>query len=418
MSISSLCSSGTPSGSDAVWDGLNSAPPPNLPRLLYVATTKSQGGIETHSVALAAALQGRGVFVQFACRPGGFVETWCRKMGLPTAAFRVRNSGDFGAALGLARIIRDGRIDIVHVHSRRDYVVGVLGVALARRILRRRIGLVLHAHMLRPLGTPARQSGRFFEWGADAVAAVSSPVCDLLRHDHQFNPAFVHLIPNGVKMDQFARPGSLEAARQREAVRQSFGISPDALVLGMIGRLDAKGQRQLFEVIPMLLPRCPNLRIVLIGSEGKPGEQAALTTQAQAGGFEDRVLFAGPRSDIPALLTAFDILVHLPIDEAFGLALAEAMAAGLPAVATAIGGCREVVQDGLTGYLAAPGDLDALFEVLSRLLDPAQGAQRRAELGAAGRQIAQNEFSQELQINRLLTLYGDICPAPVSLMPT
>ena len=410
MSISSLCKSGTPSGSDAAWAGAGSVQEPRLPRLLFVLSTKSHGGIETHSIEMALALQEQGIFIEFACRPGGFIETRCREIGLPTAAFRVRNSGDFGAALRLARIIRDGRIDIVHVHSRRDYVAGVLGTALARRFLRHRVSLVLHAHMLRPLGEPLRLSGRFFEWGADAVAAVSGPVRDYLQSAHHFNSAFVHLIPNGVDLDQFALPGSPEAAQQRKVMRQSLGISQEGIVLGMIGRLDAKGQRRLFKVIPRLLLICPALRVVLAGSEGKLGEQAALTALAQAGGFEDCVLFTGPRSDIPALLPAFDVLVHLPIDEAFGLALAEGMAAGLPAVATAIGGCREVVRDGVTGLLVPPDDSNALFEALSRLLNSVSGPQRRAELGVAGRQVVSEEFTQDLQITRLLMLYREVCP--------
>ncbi len=360
---------------------------------------------------MAEALHERGVSVRFACRPGGFVEEQCRTLGLPTDDFRVRNSGDLGAAQRLARIIRTQRIDIVHVHSRRDYVAGVLGVTLARRILRRSVRLVLHAHMVRPLGEHPRLSGRFFEWGTDAVAAVSGAVCDYLRDAHQFNPALVHLIPNGVNMDRFALPGSAEAARQRADARRSLALPQDALVLGMIGRLDAKGQRKLFDVLPALLPLCPNLRVVLVGSEGKPGEQAHLSAQAQAGGFEDRLLFTGPRSDVPALLPAFDLLVHLPIDEAFGLALAEGMAAGLPAVATAIGGCREVVRGGVTGRLVTPGDPSALLDALAWLLDPVSGPERRAQMGAAGRAVVQNEFTQDLQIERLLTLYHQLCPA-------
>ena len=384
-------------------------PSPQL-RLLYVASTKSQGGIERHSVEIAAALVRHGASVRFACRPGGFVETWCRGIGLPTAAFQVRNSGDLSAVLRLARIICTQRIDIVHAHSRRDYVAAVLGVALARLVLRRRAALVLHAHMVRPLGGQSRLSGRFFEWGADAVAAVSGAVCDRLRHDHQFNPAFVHLIPNGVRLDTFAPPASPEAVRRRVSARQELGIPENALVLGMIGRLDAKGQRQLLAVVPRLLPHCPNLRIVLVGSEGKSGEKATLTALAQAGGFEDRLIFTGPRTDIPALLTAFDILVHLPTDEAFGLALAEAMAVGLPTVATGIGGCREVVWDGLTGRLVPPGDLNALTEALCWLLDPLNGPSRRAEMGLAGYGTARRNFSQALQVARLLALYHEVGP--------
>ncbi|MGI4789645.1 MAG: glycosyltransferase family 4 protein [Janthinobacterium lividum] len=399
MSISSLCKSGTRIAS--------STNGPSL-RLLYVASTKSQGGIETHSVEMAEALSRCGAFVQFACRPGGFIERWCRECGLPTAAFRVRNSGDFGAALRLARIISNEDIDIVHVHSRRDYVVAVLGVALARRRSRRPIGLVLHAHMIRPLGGQSRLTGRFIEWGADAVAAVSSAVADLVRHEHQFRPDFVQLIPNGVNLAEFSQPGSPEAASQREDLRESLSIPDDALVIGMIGRLDAKGQKQLLKVMPKLLTHCPTLRVVLAGSEGKPNEQAVLTALASAHGFEDHLIFTGPRLDIPELLSAFDILVHLPIDEAFGLVIVEAMASGLSTVATDIGGCREVVLEGVTGFLVPPDDLDALSEALLRLLDPIEGASRRAEMGRAGRHAAESDFSQELQIERLLALYREI----------
>ncbi len=380
-------------------------------RLLHVASTKSQGGIERHSVEMAAALAGRGAFVRFACAPGGFLKAWCRQAALPTAALRVRNSGDLGAAWRLAKLIRRERIDIVHVHSRRDYVIAVLGVALARKVLRQRAALVLHAHMVRPLGEPARLSGRFFSWGVSAVVAVSGAVCDVLRHAHGFDPTLVHLIPNGVNLERFARPGSVDAAGRRRETRRGLGIPDNALVLGMIGRLDAKGQRQLLDAVPGLLAACPTLWIVLVGSEGKSGEQAALTTQAETGGFQDRVVFTGPRTDIPFLLPAFDVLVHLPADEAFGLALAEAMAAGLPTVATAIGGCREVVQDEKTGLLVPPDNRPALIFALCRLLDPVQGPELRAALGERGRQAAADNFSQKTQIDRLEALYRELCPA-------
>ncbi len=384
-------------------------------RLLHVASTKSQGGIEWHSVAMAAALAGRGAFIRFACAPGSFVDAWCREAGLPVAPLQVRNSGDFRAAWHLARLIQAERIGVVHAHSRRDYMVAVLGVALARIALRRRAALVLHAHMIRPLGEPRRVSGRFFTWGADAIVVVSNAVGDILCRAHGFSPSFVHLIPNGVALEHFARPGSDDAARQRALARQGLGVSKNALVLGMIGRLDAKGQRQLFDAVPALLETCPDLRIVLVGSEGKLGEQAALTAKAEVGGFRDRVIFTGPRTDIPSLLPAFDVLVHLPIDEAFGLALAEAMAAGLPTVATAIGGCREVVQDSVTGLLVPPGNSQALTEALCRLLDPVQGRELRAALGSCGRKAAEERFSQEAQVNRLEALYHQLCPvaAPI-----
>lgn len=384
----------------------------NAPRVLYVASTKSQGGIERHSVELASELHTRGIPIQFACPPGSYLESWCREREVPTQAFRVRNSGDIGAAFRLAMIIKTECIAIVHAHSRRDYVIAVLGVALARLFSRRRPGLILHAHMIRPLGSPPRFSGRFFEWGADAVAAVSEAVCDRLRSDHHFSPAFIHLIHNGVKLGDFAIPGSPESEKQRQVARQQWNIPEDALVLGMLGRLDAKGQSDLLKIAPELLQKYPTLHFVFIGSEGLPGDQERLKAQAEKGGFLARLLLTGPREDIPRLLPALDILVHLPEDESFGLALAEAMASGLPAVATKIGGCCEVVQNGVTGILIPLGDAQALSAALQSLLDAENGPMRRTEMGRHGRSVVENNFSQERQIQRLLALYLAICPLP------
>ena len=378
-----------------------------FPRVLFLASTGSQGGIERHAVELAAALRERGVPLQFACPPGSHLDAWCRERGIPTLPFQVRNSGDLGAARQLARLIHAHRVDIVHAHSRRDYVVAVLGVTLARRAR-----LVLHAHMVRPLGEPLRLAGRFFAWGTDAVVAVSEAVRTRLQRDHDLPPALVRLIHNGINLGDFAAPSTPEAPARRADARQNLGIPNDALVLGMVGRLDAKGQSDLLTVAPALIDQCPLLHFVLIGSEGQPGDQARLMVQAEASGLVRHLHFTGPREDVPTLLPALDILVHLPRDESFGLALAEAMAAGLPAVATNIGGCREVVRDGVTGLLVPPSDSLALTKALEWLLDPAEGAARRAAFGEAGRRVVAENFSRERQLDLLQALYSEVCPYP------
>jgi len=375
------------------------------PRVLFVASTRSQGGIERHSVALAAALLARGVSIQYACPPGSFLETACRERAIPTPSFTVRNSGDLRAALFLSRAICTHRIDIVHAHSRRDSVVAVLAVALARG-RGHQVRLVLHAHLVRPLGEPARLSGRFFRWGADAVVAVSQAVADQLGADP--GPP-IHLITNGVDLAAFALPKSPESGMQRGDARQAWGIPFDAPTLGMVGRLDSKGQADLLDALPAVAARLPTLRVVLIGAEGSEGARARLTARAASAGMADRLLFLGTRADVPALLPGLDVLVHLPSDEAFGLALAEAMAAGLPTVATDIGGCREVVRDGVTGLLVPPGDTPALVAALLRPLDPTDGERLRAQMGRAGRKVVEQDYAQDVQIDRLLTLYRALC---------
>ena len=109
-------------------------------------------------------------------------------------------------------------------------------------------------------------------------------------------------------------------------------------------------------------------------------------------------------------MTAFDLLAHLPHDEAFGLALAEAMASGLPVVASDAEGCRDVVgvKGGQGGLIVGAGDVAGLACALAPFLDPVDGAARRIAQGRKARQAA-HQFSRVRQIDQLMDLYADLC---------
>lgn len=387
------------------------------PRILHLATSQNDGGVERYGVKLASALAQNGVWVRFACLPGAIVERLCVAAGVGTLPLTVRNSGDLQAAHQVAAHIRGHQIGIVHVHSRRDYLPALLGVAIARTRLgkgRTRPRLVLHAHMIRPLGTPPALSGWFFSRVADCVLAVSEAVRAALMAEHYFAPGFVRLLHNGVDVDKFPARASPQAREWRGAVRAQWGLPDDALLVAMIGRLDAKGQARVLQALPRVLEQVPNARVVLVGSEGVPGTLRALQSMVHASGMAGQVVFTGEREDIPQLLAASDMLAHLPTDESFGLALAEAMAAGLPTIATSIGGCREVVQNGKTGLLVTLGDSDGLTAALLSLLAGERAAERRARFGAAGRARAEAEFSLARQTRRLEEIYRELCPIPAS----
>jgi glycosyltransferase involved in cell wall biosynthesis len=365
-------------------------------RVLFVATSGGEGGIERYSMRLAALLRARGVAVIYACRPDGFLASQCAALGIPTVAWQVRNSGDIASALALARLVRRNAIDIVHVHSRRDYVPAVLAARLARRAR-----LLLHAHLVRALGDPPRLAGRFFRWGADRVIAVSEAVRQRLLQEHGFSLSFVPLLPNGVDVTAYEKGDGA-------ALRKTWGIPPDALVIGMIGRLNAKGQDLLLSAGPDLIRSNPQVWFVVAGPVGAADDRERLLRQAQALGIADRLILPGMIEDVPSAMAAFDILAHLPSDESFGLALAEAMAAGKPTVATDIGGCREVVLDRQTGFLVPFGDAAALHAALQQLLDPVTGPSLRTRMGVAGRDRIITDFSLDRQVERLYTLYQQV----------
>lgn len=383
------------------------------PRVLHIATSQNDGGIERYSVHLAAGLAQKGGRQCFACLPGGIVERLSRAAGLQTFPLTVRNSGDGQAVRQIAAYIESQSIDIVHVHSRRDYLPALLGVMLARhRAPKSRTApkLVLHAHLIRPLGTPLGLSSYVFARHADRVLAVSQAVQDALNTWHHFAPGFVQVLHNGVDLERFCAPASPTAQGWRAALRKEWKLDDDALVTAMIGRLDAKGQEQMIAVLAGLLRQVPQLRVVLVGSEGRDGKKDRLLALAQASGVAQQVVFAGTREDIPQILVASDLLAHLPTDESFGLALAEGMAAGLPTIAADVGGCREVVQDGVTGLLVPSGSPASLTQAMLSLLQGRDASERRARLGEAGRLRAEREFSLPRQIVRLEEIYQELCP--------
>lgn len=381
-----------------------------LPRLLYVATSKNNGGIERYSVQLAARLARQGSHILFACMPGEIVERMCRNAYVPTVSLTIRNSGDLRATLRLARIIMRERIELVHVHSRRDYLPAILAVMLART-RGHQPRLVLHMHLVRSLGSRATLIGDcLFRRQVDAIIAVSSAVKSHLMAIHGLTTEFVRVIFNGIDLDEFALPHTTRACKLRKDVRQEWNIAPEAPLLVMVGRLNAKGQEPLLNALLAASVRVPNLHVMMIGSEENAGLADRLSSKAALIGSGFRLLLTGPREDVPALLTASDIMIHIPAEESFGLAIAEGMAAGLPVIASNTGGCREVVQDGITGILVAPDDQDALLQALLRLL---QGTEPGliVQMGSAGRARAEQMFSFSNQFDSLKALYRELCPA-------
>ena len=181
----------------------------------------------------------------------------------------------------------------------------------------------------------------------------------------------------------------------RGVVRRELGIAPDAPLLGIVARLDpGKGQSDTLRAFAQARAHFPAARLLVVGDETPwhPGYAETLKAEARALGLGNSVLFLGRRADVPRLLAALDIFVHPSRQEPFGLALLEAAAAGLPAVAYAEGGTTELVADGRTGLLSAPGSVPGLSDSLCRLLaDPAWAA----ALGQAGRERVGAEFRPE-----------------------
>ena len=227
---------------------------------------------------------------------------------------------------------------------------------------------------------------------AARIVAVSEDVRRGLVEDQGLRARRVRVVPNGIDAAPYAAAGA-----QRDAVRAALGLG-GAFVVGSVARLvPVKDQACQLAA----LARCPQATLVLVG-DGP--ERAALEALAAQLGVTARVRFLGTRHDVPNLLAAFDVFTLSSLSEGLPVAVLEAMAAGLPVVATRVGGVPEAVRDGVTGLLTPPRDAAALGAAWRALESP----QRRAALGAAGRAVVRSRFSLAAMVRAYEALYESI----------
>ncbi|MEU1075219.1 MULTISPECIES: glycosyltransferase [unclassified Streptomyces] len=297
-------------------------------RVLHVITGLGVGGAEQQLRLLIGALPASCEVVTLT-NPGAVAE------GLTADGVRVHHLGmagnrDLSALPRLTRLIRRGRYDLVHTHLYRACLYGRAAARLAgvRTVVATEHSLGAATIEGRPLGAGVRALYLASERLGTSTVAVSATIARRLR-EWGVPARRIHVVPNGIDADRFRFDPLLRAR-----ARTLLALPHDAFVIGGVGRLVA-GKR--FDVLVRSLPHLPGARLLLVGG----GEQeAALRALAARLGVAGRVCFAGECAyeggggglDLPALLAAADVLASPSADEAFGLAVVEALAAGLPVV--------------------------------------------------------------------------------------
>ena len=233
---------------------------------------------------------------------------------------------------------------------------------------------------------------------------LSQELEDYLRNQVGVVEAKIHPICNGVDVESFR---SLEP-REREVVLPPGFAGPDNFLVGTVGRLEAiKDQLTLVRAFGEMCARRPEdnrLRLLLVGDGSLQAEIEALATSE---GIRDRVWLAGSREDVVPLLSAMDVFVLPSLAEGISNTILEAMACGLPVVATRVGGNAELVVDGETGLLVPRADPQAMAEALLRYLDDDS---LRSRHGTAARQRAVENFSIDGMVRNYQDIYNECCP--------
>lgn len=203
------------------------------------------------------------------------------------------------------------------------------------------------------------------------------------------------VIYNGIDVNLFS-----PNRQNRASILQEFDIPSDAIVLITVAVLrELKGIQYMIQAMPGVVSAKPNVYYLVVGS----GEYAeSLKDEAQKSGVSEHIIFTGARTDIPQLMSAGDLFVLPTLTEALPTVLAEAMASGLPILASSVGGVPEMVEDGINGKLIPPAHPDILANATLEMLNDMEALRK---MGNAGRKIAEEKFNIKSQVAQLENLY-------------
>lgn len=307
---------------------------------------------------------------------------------------RFRRPGRLARVLPpLTRLMRGRGVGIVHTHLYHGNYYGRLAAILTRTPV---IVASVHNVYERVKAHRAWINRALARW-TDAILAGSEAVReDILRSDGVPRER-VHVLPYGIDLAPYL------ALPDREEARRMLGVPPGAPVIGTVGRLETqKGHDLLLRSLADLRRGGCDALLLLVG-EGREG--ARLAALASALGLDERVRFLGTRRDLPVLFAAMDVFAFPSRWEGTPLSLIAAMAAGLPVVATPVGGVPDVVKDGATGRLVPVEDVPALTAALRASLRDAGTSQT---LGAAAREHVLARCSVTAMLRGLEALYGSL----------
>jgi len=361
-------------------------------RVLQVVLSLTPGGTERLVIELSKRLHSdHGMAVCCLDEPGAWASE-LTECGITVKALG-RTPGfkpDLGRRLA-AMAAREGA-DTLHCHHYSPFVYGAIAS------LWQPLRVIFTEHGRVHDGPPSRKRrfvNRLLRRVPAGVYAVSN---DLKRYmtSEGFPAEQVHVIHNGIDTG----PGTTDS--HRVLARATLGLPADRIVVGAVGRLDpVKDLGTLLEAFACVVPSFPTAHLVLVG-DGE--ERARLERLIASYGLSSRVALTGYRRDARALLRGFDVYVNSSVFEGVSLTILEAMAAGLPVVATHVGGTPEVIRADTTGMLVPRRNASALAGALQALLGDSN--MRRA-FGAAGRARVENHFSLGRMVDDYAAVYGD-----------
>ena len=324
-------------------------------------------------------------------------------INLPSLVRRISPWNDLKTFVLLWSLIRKHKPHIVHTHTSKAGVLGRLAAWLARVpvIIHKPHGHVFYGHFGPRLSRFFLFIERLLGGMADQVVALTPMeardylTLKVLKADK------ISIIHSGVVLNRYQI-----TPKKRRQKKKELDIPPDSLVVGYVGWLiPIKGVTYLVSAMAKVAEKYPKSILVLVGKGDDKGEEEVhLRKQVEDVGLAGKVRFLGWRPDVDEVMGCFDIFVLPSLNEGMGRVLVEAMAAGLPIVASRVGGIPDLVKDGQNGLLVPPADAPALTKAIYDLL---ADKKRRKQMGTAGKKMCR-PYSAEAMVEQINDLYTDL----------
>jgi glycosyltransferase involved in cell wall biosynthesis len=375
------------------------APAHAMRKVFFLVDSLNVGGTETQAVELALRIPKAGYEVTLGClRAEGplhekLTATRVRLMEFYPAG-GIDSPGGVYQLLRLGWFLRKEKFKIVHTHDLWSNLLGIPAAFLARV----------------PVKISSRRDLAHFEWYqgsrrkwlqrllnlSDVILANATAIRDSLIADDKFPLAKIRVIPNGIDVEKFRATSD-----NRELLFSGCADGPLVVLVGNM-HTDVKGHPWVIGSASLVLREFPKTRFIFVGDGEQRGE---FERQVQELGLMEHFFFLGRRSDIAEILASCDVGILPSRTEGMSNALLEYMAAGLPVVASRIGGSTEIVQEGVTGFLIPCEDSPALGEAILKLLRNKQGAR---QMGLAGQKLVAQNFGFERLVQNVDQLYTEV----------
>ncbi len=310
-------------------------------------------------------------------------------------ALRVNNIiRIFKALFLLIKYVYQNKIDIIHSYSPRNNILS----AIVARLMR--IAVIWHERNM--LFGKEKDVSKMFLWLPDVIICNSYAVASRFRKK-DIIPEKVKVIHNGVDLNRFN-----PSLYNREEIKKTLGLD-NRKIVGIVSNLNKRKRVECFIQIAALIKQKRNdVLFMVVGTEfseeGK-GRMSELKNNSLLAGLGDSIIFAGFRENIPEFLACFEVFVHVTLKEACSRAILEAMAMARPVVAVNDGGNPELIEDGVSGILVDPYDINGYVSAIERLLD---NEEERKRIGSNARIRAENMFDVFTRVTITAEVYKQL----------